>query len=64
MAAASQVGRAAEKGSAYSLIGDRFHNSDYIRVGLTRTIQKDEHIMRACYPNLSQVLDLGGPRSR
>jgi Trehalose utilisation len=41
IAAASQVGRAAEKGSAYGLIGDRYHNSDYIRVGLNRTIQKD-----------------------
>ena len=41
IAAASQLGRAAEKGSAYGLIGDRYHNSDYIRVGLNRTIQKD-----------------------
>src|SRR5579862_6542715 len=37
----SRVGRAAQKSSAYGLIGDRYHNSDYIRVGLTRTIQKD-----------------------
>lgn len=41
IAAASQVGRAAQKSSAYGLIGDRYHNSDYIRVGLNRTIQKD-----------------------
>lgn len=39
--AAARLGRAAQKGAAYGLIGDRFHNSDYIRVGLTRTIQKD-----------------------
>lgn len=40
-ALASRVGRAAQKSSAYGLIGDRYHNSDYIRVGLNRTIQKD-----------------------
>src|SRR5882762_2080577 len=33
--------RAAQKASAYALIGDRYHNSDYIRTGLTRTIAKD-----------------------
>lgn len=33
--------RAAQKATAYSLIGDRYHNSDYIRTGLTRTIEKD-----------------------
>jgi hypothetical protein len=40
-AAATRIGHAAEKGTAYGLIGDRFHNSDYIRVGLNRTIQQD-----------------------
>ncbi len=40
-AATTRVGRAAQKGTAYGLIGDRFHNSDYIRVALNRTIQKD-----------------------
>jgi hypothetical protein len=33
--------RAAQKATAFALIGDRYHNSDYIRVGLGRTIQKD-----------------------
>lgn len=33
--------RAAQKSAAYGLIGDRYHNSDYIRVALNRTIQKD-----------------------
>ena len=33
--------RAAQKATAYALIGDRYHNSDYIRVGLSRTIAKD-----------------------
>jgi len=40
-AIAPRAVHAAQKGSAYGLIGDRFHNSDYIRVGLSRTIQKD-----------------------
>ena len=40
-AAAARVGRAAQKSTAYGLIGDRFHNSDYIRAALNRTIQKD-----------------------
>lgn len=30
----------ASKATAFGLIGDRFHNSDYIRVGLNRTIVK------------------------
>src|SRR5712692_10305211 len=34
------VGRSAPKATAFALIGDRYHNSDYIRVGLTRTISK------------------------
>jgi hypothetical protein len=33
-------GKAAKKASAFALIGDRYHNSDYIRIGLTRTIAK------------------------
>jgi hypothetical protein len=32
--------RAAGKAQAFALIGDRYHNSDYIRTGLTRTIAK------------------------
>ena len=30
--------RGASKATAFALIGDRYHNSDYIRVGLNRTI--------------------------
>ena len=33
-------GRAARKATAFALIGDRYHNSDYVRIGLTRTIAK------------------------
>ena len=33
--------RSAKKATAFALIGDRYHNSDYIRVGLGRTIQKE-----------------------
>jgi hypothetical protein len=32
---------AAQKATAFALIGDRYHNSDYIRTGLARTIGKD-----------------------
>ena len=32
---------AAQKGTAFGLIGDRYHNSDYIRSGLNRTISAD-----------------------
>jgi type 1 glutamine amidotransferase len=32
--------KAAKKATAFALIGDRYHNSDYIRTGLTRTIAK------------------------
>lgn len=35
------TGRAAGKASGFALIGDRYHNSDYIRVGLTRTIVRE-----------------------
>lgn len=38
---APRAGRSATKATAYSLIGDRYHNSDYARTGLTRTIEKD-----------------------
>jgi hypothetical protein len=34
-------GKAAKKATAFALIGDRYHNSDYIRVGLTRTVAKE-----------------------
>lgn len=34
-------GRAAGKATAFALIGDRYHNSDYVRIGLTRTIAKE-----------------------
>ena len=33
--------RANRKAQAFALIGDRYHNSDYIRTGLTRTIAKE-----------------------
>lgn len=36
-----RIGRAAQKAQAYALIGDRYHNSDYIRTGLNRTIAKE-----------------------
>src|SRR3954452_1239282 len=36
-----RTGRAAKKATAFALIGDRYHNSDYIRIGLTRTIAKE-----------------------
>ncbi len=32
---------AAQKATAFALIGDRYHNSDYIRTGLSRTIGKE-----------------------
>ena len=35
------VGRSAQKATAWALIGDRYHNSDYIRTGLNRTIAKE-----------------------
>lgn len=40
-ALAPSVGRSAQKATAFALIGDRYHNSDYVRVGLGRTIQKE-----------------------
>lgn len=38
---ASSLAFAREKATAFALIGDRYHNSDYIRSGLTRTIAKE-----------------------
>ncbi|MEX2264311.1 MAG: ThuA domain-containing protein [Bryobacteraceae bacterium] len=40
-ALAPSIGRSAQKATAFALIGDRYHNSDYIRTGLNRTIAKD-----------------------
>lgn len=40
-AVAPSLGRSAQKATAYALIGDRYHNSDYIRSGLNRTIAKE-----------------------
>src|SRR5437667_7425854 len=36
--------RPAPKANAFALIGDRYHNSDYIRTGLSRTIAKEPGI--------------------
>jgi hypothetical protein len=36
--------RAAKKATAFALIGDRYHNSDYIRTALTRTIAKESNV--------------------
>src|SRR5258707_8698962 len=38
---APRLGRSAQKATAFALIGDRYHNSGYIRTGLNRTISKD-----------------------
>ena len=35
------VSRSAQKATAFGLIGDRYHNSDYIRTALNRTIVKE-----------------------
>jgi hypothetical protein len=40
-ALAPRRSHAAQKAAAYALIGDRYHNSDYIRTGLHRTIAKE-----------------------
>lgn len=40
-ALAPGISRSAQKATAFALIGDRYHNSDYIRTGLNRTIAKD-----------------------
>jgi len=41
-------GKAAKKATAFGLIGDRYHNSDYIRIGLTRTIAKELGVTIEC----------------
>ena len=41
VALAPIIVRARTKATAFALIGDRYHNSDYIRTGLTRTIVKE-----------------------
>ena len=38
---APAIARSARKATAFGLIGDRYHNSDYIRVALNRNITKD-----------------------
>lgn len=40
-ALASSSGQGAQKATAFALIGDRYHNSDYIRTALSRTIGKE-----------------------
>jgi len=40
-AVAPHITRAATKATAFGLIGDRYHNSDYARSALNRTIQQD-----------------------
>jgi hypothetical protein len=40
-ALAAPLALAKEKATAFALIGDRYHNSDYIRVGLGRTIARE-----------------------
>ncbi|MGH9722049.1 MAG: ThuA domain-containing protein [Bryobacteraceae bacterium] len=40
-ALAPQASQSAQKATAFALIGDRYHNSDYIRSGLNRTIAKE-----------------------
>ena len=39
-AAVAIPGKAAKNATAFALIGDRYHNSDYVRTALTRTIAK------------------------
>lgn len=41
MALAAPFAFGAEKATAFALIGDRYHNSDYIRTGLGKTLGKD-----------------------
>ena len=33
--------RGEDRGTAFALIGDRYHNSDYMRIGLGKTLGKD-----------------------
>jgi len=39
--AAASLAYAREKATAFALIGDRYHNSDYIRTGLGKTLNRD-----------------------
>ncbi len=39
--AGAALARPAQKATAFALIGDRYHNSDYIRTGLSRNIGRD-----------------------
>ena len=41
LAALAGAAFAAQKATAFALIGDRYHNSDYVRTGLSRTITQD-----------------------
>lgn len=43
-AAVAPSAQSAPKATAFALIGDRYHNSDYIRTGLNRTIARDRGI--------------------
>ena len=36
--------QARTKATAFALIGDRYHNSDYIRTGLRRTIEREMEV--------------------
>ncbi len=40
-AVSPSLGRGAQKATAFGLIGDRYHNSDYARTGLNKTVGKD-----------------------
>src|SRR4029450_7306461 len=40
IALSASVAYAREKATAFALIGDRYHNSDYIRTGLGKTLGK------------------------
>jgi hypothetical protein len=42
---APSLAKGARKATAFALVGDRYHNSDYIRVGLTRTIIKEPGVI-------------------
>src|SRR5450432_1432833 len=41
LAAPALLGAAHPKATAFALIGDRYHNSDYIRTGLGKTLTRD-----------------------
>ena len=41
LAAAPVLARGQESGAAFALIGDRYHNSDYMRIGLGKTLGKE-----------------------